>query len=181
MRPPDELTGEEIAAAVERWWAAGLTRRDFREALAILVDEGDPYPGKTHEEVLDFLERSYVANVLAEEAEHGLAFARRLAFAYFDQLAKRLAPAEHAKLIRSLPTRERHIYRARFGFDRPRRSVPVRRPHRPRASRRRSIRTRRAKARAPSGEDPSDPDPLVPAIHCWAHELGRFGARRAAA
>jgi hypothetical protein len=64
---------------------------------------------------------------------------------------------------------------------------PNRRP--PRGSRRRrSVRTRRAKARAPSGDD-SEPEPtplagvvrLNAAVQCWAHELRRQGARRAAA
>jgi hypothetical protein len=123
MSLPDGLTGEEIAAAVERWWGGELTREGFREALAFAVDERGPYPGKTDEEVVDFLERSYVGHILAEEAEQGLAFARSLAFAYLDQLFKRLAPATHAETIRSLPTHERHVYRSRPSP--PKRSSPA--------------------------------------------------------
>jgi hypothetical protein len=169
MQPLDELTGEEIAAALERWWGGELPREGFRMALAFLADEGGPYPGKTREEVIDGLERRYVANILAEEAEHGLAFARTLAFAYFDQLAKRLAPAAHAETIRSLPPRARHVYRTRYGFDRPHRSVSVRPQHRARAPRRRRVSSGPRKARAPGSSSDDDPH-----HHLEAIPLSRF-------
>jgi hypothetical protein len=171
--PPDELTSEEIAAALERWYGAKLTRDELRGGLTFLLAKGGrPHPGKTREEVVDGLEQSYVAKVRAVEAERGLAFARTMAFVYLDELVRRLAPAEHTDLIRGLPTRERHVYRARYGFDRPRRGVSVRPHHRDRAPRhRRRTSNGRRKARSPSGKD-SEPDPPLDLLDVAVLALG---------